>query len=87
MTLLALVITASAVVSALAVAVGTRSWRTALLVLVELLTAAGLLHLVVDLTWTQIATAATAVAVRKAVVMSLRASPRVSGRPTSESAC
>ena len=68
----ALAITAAGLVSALAVVLGTRSWRTALVVLTEFLTAAGLVRLAGAPTWTQLATAAIIVVVRRMVVTSLR---------------
>lgn len=71
MSQLALAITVAGLVSALAVVLGTRCWRAALAVLTEFLTAAGLVRLAETTTWTQLATAAIIVVVRRMVVTSL----------------
>ncbi|MER7334434.1 MULTISPECIES: hypothetical protein [unclassified Micromonospora] len=57
--------TALATLAGLAVLVGTRSWRCALRVLLDLLTAAGLLRLAVDQGWAELAGAAAIILLRR----------------------
>lgn len=71
----AVLCTAMAVLSAVAVLAATRDGRLATAVLLELLLAAGLLRLADDPGWTGIATAAAVVALRRLVAVGLR--PRV----------
>ncbi|MBB5826441.1 hypothetical protein ACGFI4_06380 [Micromonospora carbonacea] len=61
------VVTAVALLVGLATLAATGSWRRALRVLLDLLTAAGLLRLTGDQGWTQLAGAAAIVAVRTAL--------------------
>jgi hypothetical protein len=69
----ATLVAGSAVVIGTLVLLVTRRMSVALPILLELLLAAGLLHLAVADTWTAIVTAAVIVAVRHVVVAGLRA--------------
>ncbi|WP_229403419.1 hypothetical protein [Micromonospora okii] len=80
------VVTAAAFLVGLAVLLGGNSWRLALRVLLDLLTAAGLLRLAGDQGWAQVAGAAAVVALRAALWRALSAPapvPRPLARPTS----
>ncbi len=72
----ALGITALALPAAVAVLFGRRSWRVAVAVFAEMLTAAGLVRLRADVSWTAVAAAAVIVAVRRLIATSL-----LHGRP------
>ncbi|MFF3852306.1 hypothetical protein [Micromonospora sp. NPDC002575] len=61
------VVTAAALLTGLVTLAATGSWRRALRVLLDLLTAAGLLRLAGDQGWTQLAGAAAVVALRTAL--------------------
>ncbi|MFC0006427.1 hypothetical protein [Micromonospora siamensis] len=74
--MIATVVAAAGLFSGLAVLVGTGSWRTALRVLLDLLTAAGLLRLGVDQSWTDLAGAAAIVGLRRVLWSVLAAGPR-----------
>ncbi|MFG3417429.1 hypothetical protein ACIBTZ_29220 [Micromonospora sp. NPDC049460] len=77
---LATATTALATLAGLAALVGTRSWRCALRVLLDLLTAAGLLRLAVDQGWAELAAAAAIVLLRRLLWAALTgaAPPRLS---------
>ncbi|MGC4808292.1 hypothetical protein [Micromonospora sp. DT233] len=68
-------VTAAALVAGLAVLLASRSWRCALRVLLDLLTAAGLLRLTGDQGWRELAGAAAIVALRAALWRVLSAGP------------
>ncbi|MEW2384239.1 hypothetical protein AB0873_19415 [Micromonospora sp. NPDC047707] len=72
------VVTALAAVAGVAVLVGTGSGRAALRVLLDLLTAAGLLRLVAGQGWVDLATAAAIIALRRLLWAVLTASGRLS---------
>ncbi|MEE6261408.1 hypothetical protein [Plantactinospora sonchi] len=67
----ATLLTAVALATAAVVLVTTRSWRTAIRVLLDLLIAAGLIRLSGAQTWTDLAGAAVVVALRQLVSASL----------------
>ncbi|MFC8849095.1 MULTISPECIES: hypothetical protein [unclassified Micromonospora] len=73
------VVTAAALLTGLATLVSTGSWRRALRVLLDLLTAAGLLRLAGDQGWTQLAGAAAIVALRTALWRVLAATAPAGG--------
>ncbi|SCE95050.1 hypothetical protein [Micromonospora mirobrigensis] len=74
--MIAALVAAAGLVSGLAVLIGTGSWRTALRVLLDLLTAAGLLRLGVDQGWTELAGAAAIIGLRRVLWSVLAAGPR-----------
>ncbi|MFG3707274.1 hypothetical protein ACGF7U_21465 [Micromonospora sp. NPDC047670] len=67
--------TALATVAGLAVLVCTGSWRCALRVLLDLLTAAGLLRLAGDQGWAELAAAAAIILLRRLLWAALAATP------------
>ncbi|WP_329110746.1 DUF1622 domain-containing protein [Micromonospora sp. NBC_01699] len=75
------VITAAALVSGVVTLLTVRSWRTALRLLLDLLTAASLIRLVSAEHWTDIATAGTIVLLRT-VIGSVLATPATGMGPT-----
>ncbi|MEV4627004.1 hypothetical protein AB0J90_12020 [Micromonospora sp. NPDC049523] len=74
-------ITAAALLSGVVTLLGVRSWRTALRLLLDLLTAASLLRLVSAEHWTDIATAGTIVLLRT-VIGAVLATPATGAGPT-----
>jgi hypothetical protein len=73
---LALGVTGAGVVCFIAVIVGTRRWREALGVMLELWLAAGLLRLAAPPTWPRLATAAAIIAIRQLTGFGLRTSKK-----------
>jgi len=82
--LAALTVSAVALVSGVVVLISTRRLSAALPVLLDLLTAAGLLRLAADPSWQRIASAAAIVALRHLLVHGLRV--EATTRPTSTKA-
>jgi hypothetical protein len=80
MTRLATVLTAVALLAGAAALLTTASWRIALRVLLDLLTAAGLVRLSAAQTWADVATAAAIIALRQVVSATLFGSPGARSR-------
>jgi hypothetical protein len=81
----AAIVAGTALLAGLAVLAGGGSWRLALRVLLDLLTAAGLLRLTADQAWAQVAEAAAVVALRVALwrVLAAGAPPAAGSHVTS----